>query len=163
MHKKFLAAAAALSLIGAIGFAADASAQGRGGSAGHASGGFHGGGGVAHAPGGHFAGGQFAGRPGLAFRGGRYYYGGGRGYYPYAAGALGFALGASLASPWYYGGYYADPYYGGPAYYDGPVYDDGPAYYDAPQGYDQGPPQSCGQWRWITGANRYDWVAGPCT
>ena len=103
--------------------------------------------------------------------------GGYRGYggYPYflGAGALGFALGASLANPWYYG---YPAYYGYPGYYD---YDDGyyegyaapggayppppaqypPSQYQAPQSQ-AAPNAACGSWSWDPAHAKYNWI--PC-
>ena len=95
MRKLLTAGLAALTLGGsmaAVSVPADAAPHG--GGFGHA-----GGGGFGHGGGGYRGGG------GGYWRGGRWY------GYGVGAGLAGFALGAALADPYYYGGYY-DGYYG---------------------------------------------------
>jgi hypothetical protein len=58
----------------------------------------------------------------------------------FAAGFLGFGLGAALASPYYYGSGYGY-YYGDDYGYDDPAY-------------------GCGAWRWSPYRHRYVWVNG---
>ena len=121
MRKILTAGAMALTALGALGAtAAPADAQGRGG--------FHGGGGGFHGGGGGFHGG--------GFHGGGWH--GGHGYgWGVGAGLAGFALGAAIASPYYYGGYYGPGYgYYGPGYYDGYYGYDGPACYSTRRVWD---------------------------
>jgi hypothetical protein len=65
---------------------------------------------------------------------------GGYGDDAFAAGVLGFGLGAALASPYYYGSGYGY-YYGDDYGYDDPAY-------------------GCGAWRWSPYRHRYVWVNG---
>jgi hypothetical protein len=134
--KRILTALASVALVSAP-LAAHAQHNGgfRGGAF-HTGGGFHG---------------------GYGYRGGHY---GGWGY-GWGAAGLGFALGAALADPWYYGpgyyGYYG--WYGPPApvvYYDQPGYVYAPA---PPQAAQQ---SGCGQWSWDQSQSRYNWIPGPC-
>ena len=117
--RKILAAAVAALTFGwaVLSASAPAQAQSHGGFRG-GGGGFHGGG--FRGGGGGFRGGGFRGG---GFRGGRGWGGDGALF----AGVTGLALGAALASPYYYGygsGYGYDPYYYGPPapYYYGPGY-----------------------------------------
>jgi hypothetical protein len=140
MMKKILIALAGVAVL-----AAPLAAQARPAVV-HGGGGFHGGG--VHGGGVH--GGGF-------YRGGFYGY---PGYY-YGAAGLGFALGASLADPWYYGpayyGYYG--YYGPPA----PVIYADPAYGYAPPPVSGPAPQAaCGQWSWDQANAKYNWIPGSC-
>ena len=118
----------------------------------HAGGGSRGGG--FHGSGGFYGGGY---RGGGFYRGGFYSY---PGYY-YGAAGLGFALGASLADPWYYG----PAYYGYYGYYGPPpqvVYAD-PAYgYAPPPAVGAAPQAACGQWSWDQAQSKYNWIPGPC-
>jgi hypothetical protein len=112
MRKLLTSAIAALTLGGSLlTTAAPATAASFHGGGFHGGGfhggGFHGGG----FRGGGFRGGGFRGR---GFGGGAFF-----------AGAAGLALGAAIASPYYYGpgyGYGYDPYYYGPGYAYGPGY-----------------------------------------
>jgi hypothetical protein len=113
--------------------------------------------------GGGFHGGYGGFRGGYGYRGG---WGGYRGYgygYGWGAAGLGFALGAALSDPWYYGpdyyGYYGA--YGPPApvVYAAPP----PAYgYAPPPQAAPAQPSACGQWSWDQAASRYNWIPGPC-
>jgi hypothetical protein len=79
-----------------------------------------------------------------SFRGNDRGFRGGNGF---AAGVIGFGLGAALASPYYYdSGYYDSGYYGDDGYYAGDDYDS-PAY-------------DCGGWRWDPYRHRRIWVEG---
>ncbi len=99
--------------------------------------------------------GGYGGYHGGFYRGYGGYYG-----YGFGAAALGFALGASLYDPWYYGpayyGYYG--YYGPPA----PVVYAEPAYSYAPPPAATAPQSACGQWSWDQAHSKYNWVPGPC-
>ena len=108
-------------------------------------------------------------------RGGPYNGFGDRGRFRYPAYLgldLGFALGFSLAYPWY-GDYPWGYGYYGPAYFYGPGAP--PAPYDDPFARDYGdapPPAtataryddsaSCGRWVWNAAGARYDWDASDC-
>ncbi len=113
-----------------------------------------------HVGGYHAGGGGYHGGYG-GYRGG-FYRGGHGGYYGYGwgLGALGFALGAAWADPWYYGpayyGYYG--YYGPPA----PVVYEEPVYGYAPPPPGAAPQSACGQWSWDQAHSKYNWVPGPC-
>jgi hypothetical protein len=79
---------------------------------------------------------------GSGFRGNGFRGNGFRGRDAFAAGVIGFGVGAALASPYYYG----DGYYGDDGYYAGDDYD-APAY-------------DCGGWRWDPYRHRRVWVDG---
>jgi hypothetical protein len=169
--KIVLAALASASLVAAGLAASPALAQSRGGGHHGGGGAWHGGGGGGsawHGGGGYHGGGHYTARGG-GYRGGAYY--GGRGYYghgyggyyggryaygfPYFAGgaALGFALGSSYLSPWYYD--YP------PAYSYSYRVDPGPPLYEATPDYGAEPPVACGSWTWDTGRQTYFWT--PCS
>ena len=123
------------------------------------------------------SGGGFRSAPDGGSRGGPGYRGYGRYRYPAYFGALdlGFALGFSLAYPWYYDAAWGYGYYG-PGYYAAYAYGP-PEPYDDPFARDYGsppppsgpdaPPQAargddgggCGAWTWNADASRYDWNA----
>ncbi len=109
----------------------------------------------AHAGGFRAGGYHVGGYHGGFYRGGWGHYGYG---YGYGAAAFGFALGAALYDPWYYGpayyGYYG--YYGPPA----PVVYADPVYSYAPP--PAAPQAACGQWSWDQAHSKYNWVPGPC-
>ena len=140
MRKLLAAATAALGLLGMT--TGQAQAQHMHGGSAHGS---------AHA--GSFRGNSVRGNSfrGNSFRGSSYRGNGfrGRGYRGrdgFAAGVIGFGLGAALAAPYYDSGYYDSGYYGDDGYYAGDDYD-APAY-------------DCGGWRWDPYRRRHVWVEG---